>query len=77
MGRILQRGRIFMCADCEAETNDRPDTICACGISQARTDLKGIFRCGPNPSPSDTNPARIVVLLDGKVVDPDPAPPPA
>ena len=63
LGRLVQSGRRFMCADCERETAGKPDGICGCGLSGKRRGIDGkpLLRCTENPDRTKL-PARYIIL---------------
>ena len=62
-GRVLQRevgGKVEVrCSECGLEGNDRPETICCCGVEVGGK--PGELECALNPDASDEVPQQVVV----------------
>ncbi len=57
----MQGGGAFRCFNCGAATESgHVKDICGCGLTGAPGRYP--FRCAPNPSPSPSNPAAVVIV---------------
>lgn len=66
LGRIMvsvSDRMAFWCPCCGAESTGSPATICGCGAINDTG--KQLFRCAPNPMPTVTNPALVVIVTVG------------
>jgi len=72
LGRVVQQGQVFRCADC-GRTGNQPMAVCGCGLIPEghKKPIDGGYRCGPNPHVTAREPAEIIIFFGDMPIKPE------